>query len=248
MLKKLAIGAGITIAVIIVGMFLLSKISCLRIQKPTNQLSQLHLTIEPYETQKPDWEMMKKAYEIRTGMFGELRHFNPVQDSYAVVEIAGATDPSTLASMLITQGHIIIKTQDDKPLAQGDEISAVVPIGFTNEDRIGLQVTLKDNAVERLKAATTDKSLQGKDILLQVDDIVLCRFKIAGEISDGNIDFKLPKGTTEYEAQLITHILLVELPFKLGIHTKYSYFVPPLSENKTDLSLTNILEDVAAKK
>jgi hypothetical protein len=248
MLKKLAIGAGITVAIIIVGMFLLSKLSCLRIQKPTNQISQLHLTIEPYETLKPNWEMMKRAYEIRTKAFGELRHFNPVQDSYAVVEIAGATDPSTLASMLITQGHIIIKTQDDKPIAQGEEISSVVPIGFTNEDRIGLQITLKENAIERLKSTTSSKSMIGKDILLQVDDTVLCRFKIIGEISDGNIDFRLPKGTTEYEAQLATHILLVELPFKLGIHTSYSYFVPPLSENKTELSLTNILEDIASKK
>lgn len=248
MLKKLAIGAGAFIALVVILMFVFSKSSCVKIQKPSNRLSQLHLIIQPFETQKPDWAIMKKAYEIRTRLFGELRYFENKDDVYAVVEVAGATDPNTLASMLITQGHLIIKTSDDRPVAQGDEVASAVPIGFTNSDALGLQVTLKDNAVERLKTLSSDPKNQGKEILLQIDDIVVSKFKIASAISDGNIDFKLPKGTTEYEAQLLAHILLVELPFKLGLQVDYSYYMQPMSDNKTALYLSNILDDIAKRK
>ncbi|NLI40194.1 MAG: hypothetical protein GX421_03250 [Caldisericales bacterium] len=208
--------------------------------KPKNTYSQLYLTVVPVNSEKPDWETLKKAIEARVSYLGELRFFENME-SHARLVITGSEDPNEMGSMLLVQGKTLLITDKGQKVATDDEFESAMPVSFKDTTgSYGIAIQLNDTGKQRLLAMLNAKDKPSK-IQLVLDEVPIGAMKFDEIGQDGTLSFHLRKGMRKSFAELLSRVFITRLPFKIAGIVNSSYFVAPQSDVESPLNFVDFL-------
>lgn len=244
--KKLLWGFAITLGLIalIIAAFVLFNPG----GKPNNPYSQLYLTVVPVNSEKPDWETLKKAIEARVSYLGELRFFEN-KESYARIVVTGSEDPNEMGSMLLVQGKTLLITDKGQKIATDDEFESAMPVSFKEKiGTYGIAIQLNDTGKQRILTALGAKDKKPSKIQLILDEIPVGTMDIKDISQDGTLSFHLKDGMRKSFAELLSRVFITRLPFKIAGIVNSSYFIAPQSDVESPLNFVDFLYEARIDK